>query len=456
MQRLNNLNNMTVGNPVRLILRFSLPLMLGSTFQQLYTSVDTLIVGRGVGMEALAALGTVDWLNWMLFAIALGFSQGFAVRISQKFGEGDIPGLKKVIGLSARQSIFIAILITAGSLLLLPVFLRLLHVPNELRAMASLYARILYIGLPGVIFYNFCSSVLRAVGDSQTPLRAMVIASLTNIVLDCVAVFVLHTGIAGAAVATVLSQVLSGVICAVKMWQTPELSIGWSDLRRSGHENVTLFRLGAPIALKNILISVGGMVMTTVANGFSTAFIAGFTATNKLYGLMEIAALSYSYAVTTYVGQNYGAGRTDRIRSGIRSAFFLSLATAVGFTAILLLFGRPITRLFISSPDPAQSAMAAETAWQYLCYMACFLPALYTLYSFQACLQGLGKTIFSTFSSLIELTCRVSVALIAGYLGSHTLLFAAEIVSWAAGAVFFVISYFALRRTLLPPTAESL
>ena len=173
--------NMTQGKPLPLLFSFALPLMFGNIFQQLYTVVDTAIVGRGVGMDALAALGTVDWLNWMLLGLATGLTQGFSVRLSQKYGEGDLPALGKIMGQSALLSAMIALLCVLLSQLCVPLFLRLLRVPEQLQPMATLYVRILFGGFPAVMFFNFCSSMLRAIGDSRTPLVAMMVAALTNI-----------------------------------------------------------------------------------------------------------------------------------------------------------------------------------------------------------------------------------------------------------------------------------
>lgn len=433
--------DMTRGKPLRLLISFALPLMLGNVFQQLYTVVDTAIVGQ-VSMDALAALGTVDWLNWMLLGIAQGFTQGFSVRIAQKFGEGNEEGLRQTVGQSALMSAGIALVCTLGIQLMLPLVLELLRVPGKLKPMATLYTRILMAGLPVVVFYNYCAAVLRAVGDSRTPLIAMVAAALTNIVLDCIAVFWLGWGIAGVAAATVAAQCLSGIICAVKIARSSQLRFQKCHLKPKKRDCRDLAAIGSPIAAKNMIIAVGGMVIQRYVNGFALSFIAGFTATNKLYGLLEIAALSYGYAVTTYVGQNYGAGRTDRIRKGIRSAVLLSLATSVVIAGIMLLLGRQITMLFISGEDPLMIAAAGETAYAYLCVMSICLPVLYLLYVFLSALQGIGRTVDTMISGIIEFFLRVGLAILVGHLGYAAGLYGAEVSAWFGAAVYLAISYF--------------
>lgn len=442
---------MTHGNPLRLLFSFALPLMCGNIFQQLYTVVDTAIVGRGVGLDALAALGTVDWLNWMLLGLAQGFTQGFSVKMAQKYGEGDLAGLKKIIGQSALLSAGIAVVFTLLAQLGLPLFLTLLRVPPALMSMASLYSRIVIGGLPAIVFYNFCACVLRAVGDSKTPLKAMTVASVTNIALDCVTVFVLRWGIAGAAAATVVSQCLSGCICALQIKKTPMLHFGRAQLAPDSQQSLVLLKIGTPVAVKNVIIALGGMTLQTIVNGFGMSFIAGFTATNKLYGLLEIAAISYGYAVTTYVGQNYGADLWERIKTGVRAAVVLSLATSVVIGTVMLLWGRPITMLFISTEDPVTAVAAGDTAYLYLCFMAVSLPVLYLLYVYQAALQGLGHTVVSMVSGIIELVLRVSLATVVGITGFQTGIFGAEVSAWYGAAIFLMLSYYRTVRRLTVP-----
>ena len=451
--------NMTEGRPVRLLLVFALPLMFGNVFQQLYTVVDTAIVGRGVSLDALAAVGAVDWLCWLILGLALGFSQGFAVKMSQDFGADDREGLRRTIGASARLSVIIAVVTVAASEAALPLFLRLLRVRPELAGMSDLYLRILFAGTPIVLFYNFCASVLRAVGNSRTPLIAMIIASVTNIGLDLLTVFVFGWGIAGAAGATLAAQALSGVICAVSIARTPELRFGREHLRRDRALTRRLLALGLPVALQNTVISVGGVVVQTIVNGYDVAFIAGFTATNKLYGLLEIAALSYGYAVTTYVGQNFGARRADRVRAGMRAGVLLSLVTAAVIAGAMILWGRQATMLFLSSEDPAVELAAGRTAYRYLVIMSAALPVLYLLYLYRAALQGMGDTVIPMVSGIVEFVMRVGVAVIVFFTGHRNNIFFSEVTAWIGAALLLGIAYYvsaarlARRPEFRPPAA---
>lgn len=433
---------MTEGKPFKIIFSFALPLMLGNIFQQMYTVTDTAIVGRGVGLTALAAIGTVDWLNWMFLSVAQGFTQGFCVRISQKYGEGDIPALKHLVGQSAILTLILSLITVAVAQIGLDLFLSLLRVPDELWYMAEVYTRILSAGLLAVFFYNYTAGVLRAVGNSKTPLLAMIIASAINIILDCVAVFVLNWGIAGAAIATVFSQCVACTICSLTLIKAPQLKPNKQDFGKDSYVKKDLITLGAPITFKNIIISFGGMAVQAIVNGFAMSFIAGFTATNKLYGILEIAAISYGYAVSTYVGQNYGATRFDRIKSGMKSAVNLSLITSAIIATVMIVFGRPITMLFISTNDPVTAAAAGQTAYLFLVCMSVCLPVLYLLYVHQAALQGMGHTYVSMISGSIEFVLRVGIGLAVGFTGFENGIFAAEVAAWIGAEIYMMIKYY--------------
>lgn len=433
---------MTHGHPGKLLLKFALPLMLGNVFLQLYTVLDTAIVGQGVGMNALAALGTVDWLNWMFIGIAQGFTQGFSVRTAQKFGQGDTEGVKRSAGVALWLSLLIGVGLMVVSQLGLSGFLTLLKVPDTLRPGALEYTRILFAGIPVVMYFNYCASLLRAVGDSKTPLYAMMAAALTNIALDCVAVFVLGWGIAGAAIATVIAQSLSAAVCTVKLLKTPVLRFEKRHLKPQNKDLGKLLFLGVPVALQNVVISIGGMVVQSVVNHFDTAFIAGFTSSNKLYGVLEIAALSYGYAVTTYTGQNYGARLWERIRKGTRWAVVISIATSVAISLIMIALGRSITMLFISREDAALAAQAGEVAYRYLFLMSAALPVLYLLYAYRSALQGMGNTVIPLLSGVLELFIRVGCAVAISLTGFRDGLLCIEVLAWVAAATLLATAYY--------------
>ena len=311
--------DMTQGKPGRLILGFALPLMLGNVFQQLYTFVDTLVVGQALGVNALAALGASEWLTFLMFGSVQGLTQGFSVIISQKFGAGQEGELRRAVFQAALLSAVAAVLLTGLGQAALPAVLSLMGTPEEIRGMTLLYLRFIYAGIPAALLYNTSAAILRAVGDSRTPLRAMTVSSVCNIVLDLLFVLVLGMGIPGAAVSTVLAQVLSGICCLAGISRIPGLHMRREDCRADRELIVQQLRLGLPLCLQNMITSFGGLVVQSVINGFGVLFIAGYTAANKLYGLLEIAASSYGYAMSSYAGQNMGAGKRERIGAGLRA-----------------------------------------------------------------------------------------------------------------------------------------
>ncbi|MBQ5671000.1 MAG: polysaccharide biosynthesis C-terminal domain-containing protein, partial [Oscillospiraceae bacterium] len=289
---------------------------------------------------------------------------------------------------------------------------------------------------------SFTASVLRAIGDSKTPLKAMTAASVTNIVLDCIAVFVLDWGIAGAAIATVIAQCLSALICWIKMRRTSVLRFDRSHMEAETAISRNLIALGAPITLKIAIIALGGMIIQSVVNSFDMAFIAGFTASNKLFGLLEIAAMSYGFAITTYVGQNYGAGLHDRISQGIKEGLVLSVLTSLLIGGVMLIFGRDITMLFLSSDSAELIAKAGDVAYLYLAAMSLSLPALYVLYVYQSALQGIGNTVATMISGGLEFCVRLTGSVIVTITGYANGIFAAEVAAWFCAAAFLTISFY--------------
>ncbi len=318
------IQDMTSGSPGRLIILFAIPLMLGNICQQLYTMVDTMVVGQVAGVEALAALGAVDFLMWVVTGISTGLTQGFSIQLSQYYGAKDFENLRKSLAHSYRLTAFIA----AGVFILSQSFASLvltgLHTPSNIIGMSLLYLRIIFCGIPATAAYNMFASALRAMGNSKTPLTAMIIASVLNVSLDLLFVAGFGWGVAGAAIATVIAQSFSAVYCFLILRRIDIVHLTRADFMPASGMNARLMKLGIPVVFQNIIIGVGGLVVQYVINGYGFLFVAGFTATNKLYGLLEMAAISYGYAIVTYVGQNLGAGKIDRIRKGVRSSMLLS------------------------------------------------------------------------------------------------------------------------------------
>lgn len=436
-----HVKDMTQGRPGSLIISFALPLMLGNVFQQLYTVVDTMVVGKALGVSALAAVGAADWLNWMMLGIVQGLTQGFAILMAQRFGAKEEEKLRQTVGLSAVLSVLSAlVLMLIGQLAVNPV-LQAMNTPEEIHGSAELYLRIMFSGIPVVMAYNLLACILRSLGDGKTPLNAMIVASIINVVLDVVFVLIFHWGIAGAAIATLIAQVFSGLFCFWKLRQIKMLQMNRSHFKWDGGRAITLFKLGIPMAFQNAIISIGGMLVQTVVNGLGVLYIAGFTATNKLYGILEIAASSYGYAMITYVGQNLGAKKIDRIRKGQRAAIVVAISTSLVIAAFMILFGKQILSMFISG-TPEEVTQTLRIAYYYLVIMSLFLPVLYVLHVTRSTIQGMGNTVLPMASGFGEFVMRTGAALLLPLLAGDTGIFYAEILAWIGADIILIPSYY--------------
>lgn len=447
------IRNMTEGNPVKLIFSFALPLMLANVFQQLYTIVDTAVVGQGVGVQALAAIGAADWINWLVLSVVQGFAQGFSILMAQYFGAGDHRQLSKSIGASATLCGIAAVSMLVLSEALAKPVLLLLNTPENIIGGSLLYLRIVFGGIPIITAYNLLASILRALGDSKTPLYAVVVATVVNIGLDLLFVLVFKWGIGGAAAATIIAQAVSTVYCYVNVRKITIIQMRGADLRLEPDMALTLLKLGSPVALQNGIISVGGMVVQSVVNRYGMLFIAGFTATNKLYGLLEIAATSYGYAVTSFVGQNLGGRLIGRIKQGMRAAVVIALLTSAAIAGAMLVLGKGFLGMFISgTPEEVSGSMAI--AYRYLAIMSVCLPILYMLHIYRSALMGLGDTVIPMVSGFAEMVMRIGIALLLPLVMGQDGIYYAEIGAWTGAAVLLTVSYYIRMRKYPEPKAK--
>ena len=439
-KEINGITSMTQGNPLQLIVLFALPLMAGNVFQQLYTVTDTAIVGRAIGVEALAALGAVDWLNWMVLGVIQGVTQGFSILIAQKYGSKEYEKMRKVIGNSCTLCAFCAVALCVAAQLAVNPAVALLKAPEQITPLACAYLRVIFWGIPVMMIYNMVSSILRALGDSRTPLYAMIAASAANIALDMLFVLVFRWGVQGAAAATVLAQVLASAYCIAHIRKISLLKMDRSDFKPEKQFARRLVTLAVPMAFQNGIIAVGGMIVQAVVNGFGVAFIAGFTATNKLYGVLEVAATSYGYAMVTYTGQNMGAGDKQRVSAGLRAGLLIGMLTSLLITVVMLVFGRAILSCFISAGEE-DGGEALEIAFRYLKIMSICLPVLYVLHIVRSTIQGMGNTVIPLISGISELVMRTGAAVLLPVLfGQNGILFA-EITAWAGADMILVPGY---------------
>ena len=444
--------DMTHGKPTQLIFTFSLPLMFGGIFQQFYMIVDTIIVGRGVGISALASLGAADWINWLVLWAIQGFTHGFSVLVAQEFGANNQDALRKTVCMIIKLSLVFGIFITAASLLIADPLLRLLGTEASIIDGSRTYLYVQFSGSLVIIAYNMSAAILRCLGDSRTPLLAVLMATVLNIGLDLLFVLVFHWGIFGAAIATVIAQFGSFEVCFAALRRFPLLRLTREDWKNDRSILFHLCRLGIPTALQNSTISLGGLVLQSVLNSFGFLYVAGFTATNKLYGVLESTAIAFGYAMTAYMGQNSGAQRTERIDAGIRSVLKLSLIFSVSISLLMVFFGRYLLMLFISASD-TDADVVLDIAHRYLMIMSAFLIVLFLVHAYRSSLQGLGNTTVPMLSGLAEMVMRAGAALVLPHFLGNSGIFFAEVAAWSGAAALMIIYYYArigaIKRDIL-------
>ena len=441
--RKQKINDMTKGSPFRLIVLFSIPLFLGNAFQQLYNMADTLIVGRYLGMRALAALGATGSLAFLLFGLANGLTSGFAVIVSQKFGAEDYDEMRHSVATSILLSFALSIVITGGLLLGLTPLLRLMQTPADIFDDAVLYISIIFAGTIASVFYNMFSGILRALGDSRTPLYFLILSSMVNIVLDIVFISSFGMGVEGAAYATIISQGLSAVLCLVYIKiKYPILALKKEDWRIDLPFAWRHLRIGIPMALQFSVTAVGVMVMQTALNALGSTVVASYTAASKVEQIITMPAMTFGMAMAVYCGQNMGAERYDRIKSGVRSCTILSCAVSIVCSVVTVLFGGQMTRLFLDQANEEVLSYAV----QYLNLIAIFFIPLHLIFIYRNALQGMGHGFMPMMAGVFEFVARTVVAFTLphalGYLG----ICIANPAAWIAAAVPQLITYVVIIR----------
>lgn len=427
--------NMTNGNPFILLLSFSMPLMLGTIFQQLYTFADALIVGQVIGPFAMAAISSTEWIAFILFSVIGGITQGCSVIISGFFGKEDKDNTEKSIYSTYIISLIAALVFTAlGQLLITPV-LTVLHTPTEIIDLSTLYLRILFAGIPVTVLYNMLAAIMRALGNSRQPLSAMVIASLSNIALDLLFIVVFDKGIAGAAIATIIGQGIACLYCILFIRHTKMYTLKKHNRMLTGTIATEQLKLGLPMGMQSVITATGGLFVQATANGFGIIFVTGYAAANKLYALLEIAATSYAQGTLTYTAQNNGNHNSKRIKEGLLASLLIGCLTAIIMSFIMLFAGNAILGLFITTSE-IDVTNSISTGYQFLRILAFAFPLLYVLYIVRACVQGLGDSFYPMLSSFIQVIMRVGCALLLTKAIGHSGIFWGEICAWIGADIF--------------------
>lgn len=432
-------NDLTAGKPGKLILMFTLPLLIGNLFQQFYSMADTIIVGRTIDVYALAAVGATGAIAFLILGFVQGVTSGFSVITAQRVGAQDEQGVRRSVATSILLSVGVTIIFTILSVLTARPLLELMKTPSDIIDDAYRYIIVIYYGIAASVFFNLFSSIVRALGDSRTPLIFLIVACIINIALDFVCILVFRMGVAGAGWATIIAQAVSAVLCLLySLKRFPVLRLHREDWTFSWRFAWQHLRIGLPMAFQFSVTAIGVMIMQAALNSFGSTTVAAFTAASKIENIVSQPLNSLGVTASVFAAQNYGAGKIARIREGVRKSTLFSLIWSI-FGAVLVVFaGRPLIRLFVGDA----SAAVFDQAQYYLNIMAVFLFALGQLFIYRNILQGVGKGGMPLAAGFAELAMRALAAFVLtgalGYLGVCL----ANPIAWIGAAVPLAVTYF--------------
>ena len=430
--------DMTRGNPIKLILLFCLPLVAGNIFQQLYNMVDSIIVGKFVGVNALAAVGATGSINFLVLGFALGLCSGFGIPVAQSFGAQNYSMMRKHVANALYLCLFATIFLTTITLFTTPSMLRLMQTPSDIYQDSYTYISIMFMGIIATIYYNMLSSILRALGDSKTPLLFLAVASIINVILDYTFVVYFKMGVAGVAWATLIAQAISAVLCAFFMAKHfPILKFSKEELKLDGHCCKELLAIGLPMALQFSITAVGSVMIQTAINGLGSAKVAAVTAANKIQMMFTQPLDTLGTTMATYCGQNLGAKKIDRIKDGLKKSFLLSFGYCLLACLIMWTLSTKIALLFI---DANEVAILSDVQL-YLRIDSVFYFVLGILFITRNSLQGLGYSALTMLAGLAELIGRGVVAFL--FVGSfgYAAICAANPFAWFLADVILITTF---------------
>ncbi|MFO7659103.1 MAG: MATE family efflux transporter [Bacteroidales bacterium] len=433
------MKDLTSGNEGRLILGFTAPMLLGNLFQQFYTIVDSVIVGKFLGKEALAAVGSSHPIIFTLISLVIGVASGGTVIIAQYFGSRNFEKVKASIGTLYIFLFWASIAITILGVSLSETLFGLIDLPQELMHDAKVYLNINFIGMVGFFGFNATSAILRGLGDSKTPLYFLILSTLFNIAFDLLFVIVFGWGVAGAAIATVIAQGGAFVTAAIYLNRTHEvIRISWKEFEFDREIFKKTLQIGLPTGIQHTLVSLGMTVVQGIVNKFGTNVIAAYTAATRLDMLATLPAMNFGMALSTFVGQNVGAGKTERIKSGLKSTLLMSSAISLFVTAIMIFFGNFLMQLFVTPEETEVIRIGKE----YLVIVSSAYIVFSAMFAINGVMRGTGDTLvpmFITFFSLFLV--RIPVAwFLSKEIGEQGIWWAIP-VAWVVGTVLTYFYY---------------
>lgn len=430
---------LTKGSPLKLILTFAVPLLIGNLFQQLYSLSDTIIVGQTLGVNALAAVGSTGSIQFLIIGFAQGMTAGLSIMTAQFFGAHDYRKVKESFATSIVISLLVTLVLTFLSVYFIHYILMLMNTPAEIEKNAQTFSTIIFGGIGIQMAYNLLANIIRSLGDSRTPLYFLIIAAIVNILLELLFIIVFKWGVAGAGYATLLAQLFSVVLCVIYiMKKIPLLQIHFSDFKKitmkfiGNHLNV-----GIPMAFQSSIIAIGSIMIQSALNSLGTNAVAATTASSKIDQIATLPMMSFGVAMATYTAQNYGAAEYGRILKGVKSALLMSVSFSIAAGLLMIFFGQPMVMVFVGHVNKEVLSLSQI----YFNVNASFYPLLAILFIFRNTLQGLGKSIVPTVAGLAELAMRIGAALFLattfGYAGAC---FASPL-AWIGSCLVLITSY---------------
>ena len=429
-------NDMTKGSPLKIFILFSIPLLIGNIFQQLYSMVDTIIVGRFVGVDALAAVGSTGSMFFLVNGMILGLTSGFSVLVSQKFGAKDEDGIKKAVALLVKNPL-----------------LSMMNTPDNILNDANTYITIIFAGIFTQTAYNMAAGILRALGDSKTPLYFLIISSILNIVLDLVFIVNFKMGVAGAAYATNIAQGFSALLCLAYSYKKFKvLRLKKKDFNVEKDYYKTHLKIAIPMGLQFSVTAVGIIIVQSAVNVFGSDVIASYTASSKVLQLVMQPLVSFGVTIATYAGQNLGAKNYDRIKYGMKIMNIISIVTSIIAGAVLVLFGKYFVMMFIENPSDEIIRYTQEV----LNYSALFMIFLGFIFVYRNVLQGMGESFVPMMAGIYELVARsLVVFILPKYIGFAGICLS-DPIAWIAAALPLMFTYYNKIKKIIPENKEGI
>ena len=438
--------DMTSGKPIKLIWNFTIPLLIGNLFQQLYNMADTFIVGRTIGVHALASVGSTGSIIFLILGFANGLTAGLAIPLAQRYGAKNYSGVKRSFYVSILISTVVAILLTILSMVFCRQILEIMQTPVEIIDGAYDYLMVIFAGIFSSMAFNLLSNIFRSIGDAKTPLYFLVIACIMNIILDIVFIAGFGTGVEGAGYATVLSQIFSALACILYIWKKiPILRLNSKDFVAKSLDVKEHIRISFPMAFQSSIIAIGAIIIQITLNQLGATAVAAYTAAQKIDQVAILPMMSFGVTMATFVAQNYGAKKYDRIWRGVRDCIKLSLTFAISVGIILNLFSPIFIRAFVGVGHEEVVELGAI----YFITNGTMYSLLSLLFIYRYTLQGVGKTFTPTVAGIMELCMRAFAAVVLSNLYGYTGATMANPLAWLGSLIPLMIAYYLFKNKFL-------